>query len=127
MIFRFCLSALLLIVLSGCAEDTGVKLEEDQLSRLVAREKSFEWVGYGFSGDVTFANEGTVHLKVHGVGEDDGRWEQEGAQLCVQFIRAIRGARRCAEVMRLSDGSYEARAPDADLRLGIFSPQRKRP
>lgn len=67
-----------------------------------------------------------MHLRVYGVGEDDGRWQQEGAVLCVQFDKAIGGLRRCAEIARLPDGTYEGRDTGLGTRFGIFYPARKR-
>lgn len=121
MIFKWLLLAAGTFGLISCAQDNGVQLEEDQLSRMVVREKSFEWIGYGFSGDLTLSKDGSAILIVHGVGEDVGRWEQNGSALCVQFKRAIQGAKRCADIARLPDGTYEARKQDSTVRLGIFS------
>lgn len=124
MIFRPVLFAAGLIALAACAQDRGILLEEDQLARMIARERSFEWVGHGFSGDLTLTKNGSAFLKVDGAGADDGRWEQDGRLLCVQFKRAIQGAKRCAEVVRLPDGTYEARRQGSTVRFGVFSGNR---
>lgn len=112
------------LVLASCVQDAGIALDEDQLTRMVAREKSFEWVGYGFSGDLTLQKDGSAVLVVHALGGDEGRWEQKGKAICLQFKRAIKGAKRCAEVARLPDGTYEARTQASSARLGIFSGKR---
>lgn len=116
---------LLGLALSGCGE-AGIALEPDQLSRMIAREKTMQWVGYGFSGDVTLDSDRTARISVVALGEDRGTWAQEGSNVCVQFERAIKGARRCAEVARLPDGTYEVRDMKTKARLGLLYSKARR-
>ncbi|MBA4782790.1 MAG: hypothetical protein H2045_06180 [Rhizobiales bacterium] len=111
--------ALLGVILSGCAEPE-IALEPDQLSRMIAREKTMQWVGYGFSGDVRLDPDGTARISVAAHGEDAGEWAQEGSSVCVKFERAIRRTRRCAEIARLPDGTYEVRDQQTKTRLGLL-------
>lgn len=120
MIFKRYFVAALCLVLGACAQDMGVKLNEEQLARMIAREKIFQWVGRGFSGDLTLEKDGSAILTMHGIGEDLGEWEQRGTLVCVKFVRALKREQRCAEVARLHDGTYEARKEGTTLRLGKF-------
>ena len=62
--------------LIGCSE-TGKRLTAEEISALTSKDLKLEWEGFGFSGIARIRADGSAHLFVPRLGEDDGSWWQE--------------------------------------------------
>ncbi|MEM7068108.1 MAG: hypothetical protein AAF478_04415 [Pseudomonadota bacterium] len=105
-----------LLLLTGCS-DQYRKLEATELANLIGTEKKAGFSSFRFTGTVSLFADGSAHLNLPALGEDDGKWWLEEDRICSKWKKALKRNKRCAQIGVLADGSYVAIDPANGFQL----------
>lgn len=107
-------------ILASC-NDTSKRLDAKQLIELLTGDKKGEFTTLRFDGTVAFDADGSAHLSISALGDDDGKWHLDNDQICVKFNEALRKRERCAYLHLNVDGSFSVRNPATNVSLGSLT------